>query len=132
MEEALMSYDGCSGLVGGFYGEFSKDVDRLIKLAAQEGAELHAAKYGLESSKQIRSVLANKIRTNWAMALVRGNADIILSNLRFVRGGAADEDRYGQFSDQHSRWNKKREEYRYAYEEFRGPRMGGFGGRHCR
>ena len=31
MEEALMSYDGCSGLVGGFYGEFSKDVDRLIK-----------------------------------------------------------------------------------------------------
>ena len=132
MEEALMSYDGCSGLVGGFYGEFSKDVDRLIKLAAQEGAELHAAKYGLESSKQIRSVLANKIRTNWAMALARGNADVILSNLRFVRGGAADEDRYGQFSDQHSRWNKKREEYRYAYEEFRGPRMGGFGGRHCR
>ena len=41
MEEALMSYDGCSGLIGGFYGEFSKDVDRLIKLAAQEGAELH-------------------------------------------------------------------------------------------
>ena len=105
-----------------FYGEFSKDVDRLIKLAAQEGAELHAAKYGLESSKQIRSVLANKIRTNWAMALARGNADVILSNLRFVRGGAADEDRYGQFSDQHSRWNKKCEEHRYAYEEFRGRR----------
>ena len=62
------------------------------------------------------------------MALARGNADVILSNLRFVRGGAADEDRYGQFSDQHSRWNKKREEYRYAYEEFRGPRMGDFGG----
>ena len=55
MEEALMSYGGCTGLVGGFYGEFSKDVDRLIKLAAQEGAELHAAKYGLENSKQIRS-----------------------------------------------------------------------------
>ena len=52
-------------------------------------------------------MLANKIRTNWAMALARGNADVILSNLRFVRGGAADEDRYGQFSDQHSRWNKK-------------------------
>merc|ERR1712185_421928 len=33
MEEALISYDGCSGLVGGFYGEFSKDVNRLIKLA---------------------------------------------------------------------------------------------------
>ena len=126
MEEALMSYDGCTGLVGGFYGEFSRDVDQLIKLAAQEGAELHAAKYRLESSKQIRSVLANKIRTNWAMALARGNADVILSNLRFVRGSAADEDRYGQFSDQHSRWNKKRGEYRYAYEEFRGPRMGGF------
>ena len=104
----------------------------LIKLAAQEGAELHAAKYGLENSKQIRSVLANKIRTNWAMALARGNADVILSNLRFVRGGAPDEDHYSQFSDQHSHWNKKREEYRYACEEFRGPRMGGFGGRHCR
>ena len=88
-----MSCDGCTGLVRGFYGEFSKDVDRLIKLAAQERAELHAAKYGLENSKQIRSVLSNKIRTNWAMALARGNADVILSNLRFVRGGAADEDR---------------------------------------
>ena len=66
------------------------------------------------------------------MALARGNADVILPNLRFVRGSAADEDRYGQFSDQHSRWSKKREEYRYAYEEFRRPRMGGFGGRHCR
>ena len=64
--------------------------------------------------------------------LARGNTGIILSNLRFVRGGAADEDRYGQFSDQHSRWNKKRGEYRYAHEEFRRPRMGGFGGRHCR
>ena len=47
-----------------------------------------------------------------------------------MRGGAADEDRYGQFSDQHSHWNKKCEEYRYTYEEFRGPRMGGFGGQH--
>ena len=70
MEEALMSYDGCSCLIGGFYSKFSKDIDRLIKLAAEEGAELHTAKYRLESSKQIRSVLVNKIRTNWAMVLV--------------------------------------------------------------
>ena len=131
MEEALMSYDGCSGLVGGFYGEFSKDIDRLIKLTAQEGVELHTAKYRLKSSKQIRSVLANKIRTNWAMALAHGNADFILSNLCFVHGGAVDEDRYGQFSDQHSHWNKKCEEYCYMYEEFRRPHMGSFGGRHC-
>ena len=49
------------------------------------------------------------------MALACGNADIIPSNLR----SAADEDRCGQFFDQHSRWNKKREKYRYAYEERR-------------
>ena len=66
------------------------------------------------------------------MALARGNADVILSNLRFVRGGAADEDRYGQFSDQHSHWNKKHEEYCYTYEDFHGPHMGSFGGWHCR
>ena len=120
MEEALMSYDSCTGLIGGFYGEFSKDVDQLIKLAAQEGAELHTAKYGLESSKQIHSVLASKVRTNWAMALACGNADVILSNLHFMCGGATDEDRYGQFSNQHSGWNKKCEEYCYTYEEFRG------------
>ena len=47
-----------------------------------------------------------------------------------AKSGAADEDRYSQFSDQHSHWNKKREEYRYAYEEFRGLCMGSFGGRH--
>ena len=131
MEEALMSYNSCTGIVGGFYSEFTKDIDRLIKLTAQEGAELHAAKYGLESSKQIRSVLVNKIRTNWAMVLVHGNADVILSNLHFVRGSATDEDHYGQFSDQHSHWNKKCEEYCYAYKEFHGLCMGSFGGRHC-
>ena len=57
MEEALMSYDSCTGLIRSFYSEFSKDVDQLIKLAAQEGAELHAAKYGLESSKQISGIV---------------------------------------------------------------------------
>ena len=56
------------------------------------------------------NIRANKIRTNWAMALARGNADVILSNLRFVRGGAADEDRYGQFSDQHSRFELVRKD----------------------
>ena len=76
-------------------------------------------------------MLANKICTNWAMALVHGNADVILSNLYFVCGGAADEDCYSQFSDQHSCWNKKHEEYCYAYEEFRRLCMGGFGGWHC-
>ena len=64
MEEVLMLYDGCTGHIKGFYSEYSKDVDRLIKFAAQEGADLHAARYGLEEGKPIRSVLANKIRTN--------------------------------------------------------------------
>ena len=76
-------------------------------------------------------MLANKIRTNWAMVLVCGNADIILSNLCFVCGGAVDEDRYSQFSDQHSCWNKKHEEYCYTYEEFRALRMGGLGRHGC-
>ena len=30
----------------------------------------------------------------------------------------------GHFSDQDSSWNKKHEEYRYTYEEFRGPVLG--------
>ena len=66
-----------------------------------------------------------------AMVLAQGNADVILSNLRFVRSSTADEDCYSQFSDQHSCWNKKCEEYHYAYKEFRGPHMGSFGGWHC-
>ena len=57
MEEALMSYNSCSGLVRGFYGEFSKDIDQLIKLTAEVGAELHAAKYGLDLEQQ-----ANQLR----------------------------------------------------------------------
>ena len=35
-------------------------------------------------------------------------------------------------ADMHSRWNKQREEYRYANDEYRGARMGGFGGCHCK
>ena len=66
METALLSYGGCRGLVGGFYGEMSPNFDRLVKAAAAKGAELHAGKYGLTDGDKIRSVLANKIRTNWA------------------------------------------------------------------
>ena len=65
------------------------------------------------------------------MALAHGNTDVILPNLCFMHSSAADDDCYGQFSDQHSRWNKKRGEYHYTYEEFFGPCMGGFRGRHC-
>ena len=131
MEEALMSYDSCTGLIRGFYSKFSKDINQLIKLTAQEGVELHTAKYRLKSSKQICSVLANKICMNWAMVLVCGNADIILPNLHFVCSSTADEDCYSQFSDQHSCWNKKHEEYCYAYKEFHRLHMGSFRGWHC-
>ena len=126
-----MSYDSCTGLIRGFYSEFSKDVNQLIKLAAQGGVELHTAKYRLENSKQIRSVLANKIRMNWVMVLACGSTDVILLNLHFVHGSATDEDCYSQFSDQHSHWNRKHEEYCYTYKEFRRLCMGSFRGWHC-
>ena len=132
METALLSYGGCRGLVGGFYGEMSPNFDRLIKAAAKKGAELHAGKYGLSDGDMVRSVLANKIRTNWAMALARENAHVKLANIRWVRGAGFEEARYDTEADMHSRWNKRREEYRYANEEYRGARMGGFGGRHCK
>ena len=64
METALNSYGGCQGPVGGFYGEFSPNLDRLVKAAASKGAELNASKYGLENGRKLQSVLANKIRTN--------------------------------------------------------------------
>ena len=134
MEAALQSYGGCKGLIGGFYGEMSPNFDRLVKAAAEKGAELHANKYGLEATGggDIRSVLANKIRTNWAMALARENAHVKLANIRWVRGAGFEDARYDTEADMHSRWNRQREEYRYANEEYRGARMGGFGGRHCK
>ena len=117
METALLSYGGCRGLVGGFYGEMSPNFDRLVKAAAAKGAELHAGKYGLTDGDKIRSVLANKIRTNWAMALARENAHVKLANIRWVRGAGFEEARYDTEADMHSRWNKQREEYRYANDE---------------
>ena len=131
METALQSYGGCRGLVGGFYGEFSPNLDRLVKAAAQKGAELHASKYGLANGDKIQSVLANKIRTNWAMALARENAHVKIANVRWVRGAGFEEARCDAEADLHSRWHRQREDYRYANEEYRGPRMGGFGGRFC-
>ena len=131
MEAALYSFGGCSGLVGGFYGEMSKSVDALVKAAARVGAERHAARMGFTDSKYIRSVLTNKIRTNWAMALFRGNAGVKISNVRWVRGASAPANA-GDGADRDGRWRDKREEYRYAHDEYRGPRMGGFGGRHCK
>ena len=118
METALLSYGGCHGLVGGFYGEMSPNFDRLIKTAAAKGAELHAGKYGLTDGDMVRSVLANKIRTNWAMALARENAHVKLANIRWVRGAGFEEARYDTEADMHSRWNKERAEYRYANEEY--------------
>ena len=76
-------------------------------------------------------MLVNKIRTNWVVVLAHSNTDVILSNMCFMCGVTTDEDCYGHFSEQHSCWNKKHEEYHYAYEEFRRPHMGSFGGWHC-
>ena len=39
MEAALLSYGGCRGLVGGFYGEMSPNFDRLVKAAAAKGRQ---------------------------------------------------------------------------------------------
>lgn len=39
MEAALQSYGGCKGLIGGFYGEMSPNFDRLVKAAAEKGAD---------------------------------------------------------------------------------------------
>ena len=76
-------------------------------------------------------MLANKIRTNWAMALARENAHVKIANARWVRGSGFEEARCDAEADLHSRWHRQREDYRYANEEYRGPRMGGFGGRFC-
>ena len=79
----------------------------------------------------LRSVLTNKIRTNWAMALFRGNAQVKISNVRWVRGASGGANA-GDGADRDGRWRQKREQYRYAQDEYRGPQMGGFGGRHCK
>ena len=118
-------------MLQGFCGEFSPNLDRLVKAAASKGAELHASKYGLEHGRKLQSVLANKIRTNWAMALARENAHVKIANVRWVRGAGFEEARCDAEADLHSRWHRQREDYRYANEEYRGPRMGGFGGRFC-
>ena len=133
MEAALQSLGGCTGLVGGFYGEMSKSVDQLAKTAARQGAERQAAKWALDNTaiSYLRSVLTNKIRTNWAMALFRGNAQVKISNVRWVRGASGGANA-GDGADRDGRWRQKREQYRYAQDEYRGPQMGGFGGRHCK
>ena len=133
MEAALQSLGGCTGLVGGFYGEMAKSVDQLAKTAARQGAERQAAKWALDNTaiSYLRSVLTNKIRTNWAMALFRGNAQVKISNVRWVRGASGGANA-GDGADRHGRWRQKREQYRYAQDEYRGPQMGGFGGRHCK
>ena len=51
MEAALQSLGGCTGLVGGFYGEMSKSVDQLAKTAARQGAERQAAKWALDNTR---------------------------------------------------------------------------------
>ena len=48
-----------------------------------------------------------------------------------MRGAGFEEARCDAEADLHSRWHRQREDYRYANEEYRGPRMGGFGGRFC-
>ena len=90
--------------MGGFYGEFSPNLDRLVKAAAQKGAELHASKYGLANGDKIQSVLANKIRTNWAMALARENAHVKIANVRWVRGAGFEEARCDAEADLHTSW----------------------------
>ena len=60
------------------------------------------------------------------MALARENAHVKIANVRWVRGAGFEEARCDAEADLHSRWHRQREDYRYANEEYCGPRMGGF------
>ena len=48
-----------------------------------------------------------------------------ISNVRWVRGAAGGATA-GDGADRDGRWRQKREQYRYAQDEYRGPQMGGF------
>ena len=56
---------------------------------------------------------------------------VSISNVRWVRGASGGANA-GDGADRDGRWRQKREQYRYAQDEYRGPQMGGFGGRHCK
>ena len=84
----------------------------------------------VRGSVQFKGILANKIRNKWAMTLFRENAQLKLTNLRWVTGFTGTDNPRAYDADTSSGASTMRDEYRYAYAEYVGPQPGGFGGRH--
>ena len=129
MRTALRSYGGCQGLISGYYGDLSPGYEELIKTTAAVGAMRQAYMYGLDpdnSTNHIRSVIANKVRTRWAMMVFRENAMLKLVNIKHIQGYRAAGNPMHDVGMQDS-WSRLREEYRYAGDDYHGPRNCGFG-----
>ena len=115
----------------GYHGDLSPAIETLLLATAEIRAERMAMRLGIESGKKkFKGILANKIRNKWAMTRFRENAQLKLINLRWVAGFTGADNPRAYDADTFSGANRMRDEYRYAYDDYVGPRPGGFGGRH--
>ena len=73
----------CSFVVGA-YGEWSKDVDALIKLCIEEISNNEWASSGFLCQDDCRSVLTAQIRQEWAFLCLQESAQLILRRLNAV------------------------------------------------
>ena len=94
MLSKLRSYGTVRGLVFGFFGEASADVEELASSAAEiSTARSHGDVSNLDPD-DLRDWILASLRRGWGLAAVRANARLLLGRLCAVgRGAAAAADR---------------------------------------
>ena len=73
MESKLRAYPEPIGLCFGAYGEASQSVHNLIKVVAEELAEVKGDELGMDKERQV-GVFTQRVRCAWGMAAIRARA----------------------------------------------------------
>ena len=115
LQQEMTSYGRIEGLVFGAYGEVSRDVDALVKLAATHGAPARWRDMGARNVMEARSTITQQWRRTLGVQGVRAHAALKRAVLRRVIGG--DENAGGRRRNaRYSAWRHARADYHRRHQ----------------
>ena len=88
VEERLRSYERVWPLVFGAFGETNDEVERLMHVLAEAGAEKHWRRMKARSAEEAKGAFAWLLRRRWGITALRENARLRLDRLQYLGAGA--------------------------------------------
>ena len=87
LQARLLEYGHVAGFVVGIFGEFSDELEKVITLAVNSGADLHWKRMGATSAAAARAIISHRVHQNLSVAAVRANARMMVRRIGLLAGG---------------------------------------------